>query len=286
MTSPVRLPEERYRRLGSETTKGTVGRVTIVGAGPGSSDYLTLGGLRALQAADVVLFDALVQQEVLDLARHQARRIDVGKRCGRGSCQQEDINRLAIQLALQGLHVVRLKSGDPSIFGRAGEEIAECKAAGVPVEVVPGITAAVAMAARLGASLTDRRWAHSVRLITGHATTGALPEGLDWAGIADPETTLVFYMAGRTASGVRDRLLAHGLGNTTPVAVAADISGPGEAFARGRLGELAAIVGSFELEKPILIGVGQVFASGPEETAVLASDRAQRLAHAQLEGRR
>ena len=286
MTSPVRMPEERYPRIAGERSSGRTGRVTIVGAGPGSSDYLTLGALRALQAADVVLFDALVQQEVLDLARREARRIDVGKRCARGSCSQDDINRLAIELAMQGSHVVRLKSGDPSIFGRAGEEIAECKAAGIPVEIVPGITAAVAMAARLGASLTDRRWAHSVRLITGHATTGALPEGLDWAGIADPETTLVFYMAGRTASGVRDRLLAHGLGNATPVAVATDISGPGEAFARGRLGELAAVVATFNLRKPILIGVGQVFASGPEETAALRSRRAQALVNAQPVGGR
>src|SRR6185295_6062475 len=145
------------------------GQVTLVGAGPGDPEYLTLKAVRALQSADVILFDDLVADNVLELARREAKRMMVGKRGGRVSCRQEDINALMIKLARQGKRVVRLKSGDPMIFGRAGEEIAELSAAGISVEVVPGITSALALAARLGVSLTHRDLAHSVRFVTGHA---------------------------------------------------------------------------------------------------------------------
>src|SRR3546814_5707836 len=120
---------------------------------------------------------------------------DLGRRA---SCRQDDINALMVRLARQGKHVVRLKSGDPMIFGRAGEEIASLRAAGIPVEVVPGITAGIAAASRLGVSLTHRDHAHSVRFVTGHARDGRLPQDLDWRGIADPETTTIFYMGGRS----------------------------------------------------------------------------------------
>ena len=144
------------------------GRVTLVGAGPGDAELLTLKAVRALQAADTVLFDDLVPPETLELARREARRVLVGKRGGCPSCRQEDINGLLIRLARAGQRVVRLKAGDPMVFGRAGEEIAELRAAGVRVEVVPGVTSALAMAAALGVSLTRRELASSVRFLTGH----------------------------------------------------------------------------------------------------------------------
>ncbi len=158
------------------------GRVTLVGAGPGDAELLTLKAVRALQSADVILFDDLVSDEVLELARREAKRMLVGKRGGRDSCRQDDINELMVSLALQGRHVVRLKSGDPMIFGRAGEEIVELERHGIPVTVVPGITSALAAASRLGVSLTHRDHAHSVRFVTGHSRHGDLPSDFDWRG--------------------------------------------------------------------------------------------------------
>ena len=166
--------------------------------GPGDAELLTLKAVRALQAADVILFDDLVSEDVLELARREAKRMMVGKRARGPSCSQSDINALMLKLARQGKHVVRLKSGDPMIFGRAGEEIEELQAAGVPVEVVPGVSTANALAASIGVSLTHRDHAQSVRFVTGHARTGELPADLDWRGLADGRTSLVFYMGGRT----------------------------------------------------------------------------------------
>ncbi len=162
------------------------GQVTLVGAGPGDAELLTLKAVRALQAADVILFDDLVSTDVLELARREAKRMLVGKRGGRTSCKHEDINAMMIRLAKAGKRVVRLKSGDPMIFGRAGEEIAALEHENIPVEVVPGITAASAMAARLGLSLTHRDHARSVCFVTGHSSHGKLPEDLDWKSLANP----------------------------------------------------------------------------------------------------
>lgn len=175
------------------------GRVTLVGAGPGDAELLTLKAVRALQAADVILFDDLVSDDVLELARREAKRMLVGKRGGRESCRQEDINDMMVSLAKAGKHVVRLKGGDPMIFGRAGEEIVRLEAEGIPVAVVPGITAALALASSLGVSLTHRDCARSVRFVTGHGRKGGLPRDIDWQAIADPKTTTIFYMGGRTA---------------------------------------------------------------------------------------
>jgi len=187
-----------------------VGRVTLVGAGPGDAELLTLKAMRALQSADVILFDDLVSDDVLELARREAKRLMVGKRGGQASCGQKDINDLMVRLALQGKQVVRLKSGDPMIFGRAGEEIEHLERAGIPVEIVPGITAGIALASALGISLTHRDMAQSVRFVTGCAKTGRLPEGLDWRGLADPNTTTIFYMAGGTAGTIVQRLMEVG----------------------------------------------------------------------------
>lgn len=235
------------------------GQVVLVGAGPGDAELLTLKAVRALQSADVILYDDLVPPEILELGRREAERISVGKRGGRASCRQDDINALLISLAGAGRRVVRLKSGDPMVFGRAGEEIARLRAAGIPVEVVPGITAALAMAAALGVSLTHRDVAHSVRFITGHGRQGALPDNLDWAGLADPETTLVVYMGGRTAGLLASRLMAAGLAPDTPACATAAISRPEEAGWCGPLAELGRAVAILETEQPVLIGIGQVF---------------------------
>ncbi|MCW5718161.1 MAG: siroheme synthase CysG [Bauldia sp.] len=236
-----------------------VGRVTLVGAGPGDAAQLTLQALRALQSADVILYDDLVTPEVLELARREAKRIAVGKRGGGRSCRQDDINALLVQLAGAGNSVVRLKSGDPSVFGRAGEEIDACAAVGIPVEVVPGITAASALAARLGISLTHRDGVRSVRFVTGHASSGALPEDLDWRGLADAHTSLVVYMGGATAAPLARRLIRHGLDPSTPLVVAEAVSRPDERIVHGVLRDLAR--GSFAFgHGPVLLGVGAVFA--------------------------
>ena len=238
---------------------GGAAGVTLVGAGPGSADHLTFAAVRALQSADVILYDALVSEEVLELARREAERIPVGKRAGRHSCRQDEITARMIALARAGKRVVRLKSGDPMVFGRGTEEIEALEAAGVAVDVVPGITAALALAARLGVSLTDRRSAHSVRLITGHGCGGTLPD-LDWRGLADPETTLVFYMGGATAGPLSARLVAAGLSPATPVVVAAGLGTLDERLVRGSLEQLERLALIPSCEAPILMGVGAVFA--------------------------
>lgn len=159
----------------------------------------------------------------------------VGKRGGRDSCRQDDINRLMLDLARKGKHVVRLKSGDPMIFGRAGEEIAALDAAGIAVEVVPGITAASALASRLGISLTHRDAAQSVQFVTAHSRAGGLPETLDWSGLADNRSTKVFYMCRSTLPAIVGRLVDQGLPASTPVVLAANLSRPDETFCQSTL---------------------------------------------------
>lgn len=242
------------------TEEGNEAGVTLVGAGPGSPEFLTFGAVRALQLADVILYDALVSPEVLDLARREAERIDVGKRAGRHSCRQDAIIAKMIDLARAGKRVVRLKSGDPMIFGRAAEEIDALREAGIGVEVVPGITSGLALAARLGASLTDRRKAHSVRFVTGHGKDGGLPEDMDWSGLADLATTLVFYMAGRTAESLSRRLMTEGLPADTPVVAAAALGTANEQIVRGSLDETGRLVAELGLGNPAIIGVGAAFA--------------------------
>ncbi|PVB59543.1 uroporphyrinogen-III C-methyltransferase, partial [Labrenzia sp. 011] len=228
-------------------------------AGPGDAEYLTLKAVRALQAADVILFDDLVDDAVLELARREARRLLVGKRGGRESCRQEDINAMMVRLARQGKHVVRLKSGDPMIFGRGGEELERLAAEGIAASVVPGITAAAAMAARLGLSLTHRDHAQSVRFVTGHGRHGDLPDTVDWHGLTDGATTTVFYMGARMAGRIGARLISEGLAADTPAVAVAAVSRRQERQWFGTLGGLAAGVDGLGLEDPVLIGVGKVF---------------------------
>jgi uroporphyrin-III C-methyltransferase/precorrin-2 dehydrogenase/sirohydrochlorin ferrochelatase len=237
---------------------GGVGRVTLVGAGPGNAELLTLKAVRALQAADVILFDDLVSEDVLELARREAKRLVVGKRGGRASCAQEDINDLMTRLALQGKHVVRLKSGDPMVFGRAGEEIEHLESAGIPVDVVPGITAGIALASALGISLTHRDMAQSVRFVTGCARTGRLPSNLDWRGLADPLTTTIFYMAGGTAGAIAEHLIEEGFSPDTPAVMVSNLSRGDERWA-GPISEIGAASARRDPSKPVIIGIGRVF---------------------------
>lgn len=235
------------------------GHVTFVGAGPGDAELLTLKAVRALQAADVILFDDLVSDDVLELARREARRILVGKRAGRPSCRQHEINDMMVSLARDGRRVVRLKSGDPMIFGRAGEEIEVLAREGIGYDVVPGITAGLALASALGISLTHRDSAKSVRFVTGHSRRGGLPEDVNWSAIADPSATTIFYMGGRTAGEIASRLVAQGMPTSTPVVVAANIGRAGQQICRGCLSLLLEVSEEAVSSKPVLIGIGNVF---------------------------
>lgn len=235
------------------------GKVTLVGAGPGDAELLTLKAVRALQAADVILFDDLVSNDVLELARREAKRMLVGKRGGRESCKQDDINNTMVTLAKAGKNVVRLKGGDPMIFGRAGEEIARLHDEGIAVHVVPGITSASAMASQLGVSLTHRDHAQSVRFVTGHSRNGELPSDIDWAGIADPKTTTVFYMGGRTATKISATLQSQGLSGDTPVIISKSVARDGFARWVGSLKNLDRGIAQIGYDEPVLIGVGTVF---------------------------
>jgi uroporphyrin-III C-methyltransferase/precorrin-2 dehydrogenase/sirohydrochlorin ferrochelatase len=195
---------------------------------------------------------------VLELARREAKRLMVGKRGGRASCAQDDINDLMTRLALKGKHVVRLKSGDPMIFGRAGEEIEHLERAGVPVDVVPGITAGIALASALGVSLTHRDMAQSVRFVTGCAKTGRLPDNLDWRGLADPLTTTIFYMAGGTAGAIAVRLVEEGFAPDTPAVMVSNVS-RGEQRWAGPISALGEASSRRDAAKPVIIGIGCVF---------------------------
>lgn len=267
-TEAARLIEAIAAAPAGETVGPRIGKVTLVGAGPGEAELLTLKAVRALQAADVILFDDLVSDGVLELARREAKRMLVGKRASRESCRQEDINALMVTFAKAGKSVVRLKSGDVSVFGRAGEELRELKAEGIPVSIVPGITAASALAAAFNVSLTHRDHAQELRFVTGHSRKGGLPEDVDWPALARPGATTIFYMGGRMAGRIAERLIREGLSAATPVGVAANLSREDETRAAGRLSDLAAIVATIGLDRPILIGVGDVFgeAAGMAET--------------------
>lgn len=198
------------------------GHITLVGAGPGARDLLTLRAVERLQEADVIFYDRLVDPEVLELARRDAERVYVGKVVGAHAWPQERISALVVAEAARGRRVVRLKSGDPGIFGRAGEELSAARAAGIATEIVPGVTAASAAAASLGQSLTERGQSDTLVLTTGRHRDGALPG--DWARHAHPGTTLVFYMGVGAADEIRGALLRRGLAPETPVTVAADVS--------------------------------------------------------------
>jgi uroporphyrin-III C-methyltransferase / precorrin-2 dehydrogenase / sirohydrochlorin ferrochelatase len=233
------------------------GSVILVGAGPGDPELLTLRAVRALQSADVILIDDLVAPELLDFARREAKKLMVGKTGHKPSCKQEEINALMISLAKAGRQVVRLKGGDPGVFARAGEEIAACRAAGIAVEVVPGVTAAQAAASRLGISLTHRHHARRLQYITGHGVDGHLPD-IDWSSLADPSATTVVYMPKRTLGDIAATAIAHGLDPVTPAFVVVDVTRAGETVVRGTISDIASRIDARAFAGPALMMIGWV----------------------------
>jgi uroporphyrin-III C-methyltransferase/precorrin-2 dehydrogenase/sirohydrochlorin ferrochelatase len=233
------------------------GSVTLVGAGPGDPELLTLRAVRALQSADVILFDDLVSREVLDFARREAKKMLVGKTGFGPSCKQDDINALMVSLAKQGKRVVRLKGGDPLIFARAGEEIDACRAAGIAVDVVPGITAAQGAAAMLGVPLTDRRKSRRLQYITGHAKDGGIPDDIDWRALADSATTTAVYMPAKTLPALVMRGIDEGLDPQTPAVAIARATRPDQAVIVGGIGDLPAMIAKNPLPGPLLVIIGQ-----------------------------
>jgi uroporphyrin-III C-methyltransferase/precorrin-2 dehydrogenase/sirohydrochlorin ferrochelatase len=244
--------------LGGGVDKGSV---TLVGAGPGDPELLTLRAVRALQSADVILFDDLVAPGVLDFARREARKMLVGKTGHGPSCRQEEINALMVGLARRGKRVVRLKGGDPLIFGRAGEEIEACRAAGIPVEIVPGITAAQGAAAGLALPLTGRDHARRLQYITGHAHSGALPEDIDWRSLADPSATTAVYMPVRTLAALVARAIAAGLAPDTPALAVAGATRADQEVIRAPIAELPQRLAETPLSGPVIVLFGKVCAA-------------------------
>lgn len=234
------------------------GSVLLVGAGPGDPELLTLRAVRALQGADVVLFDDLVSQEVLDLARREAEKISVGKRGFKPSCTQEDICALMIELAQHGKDIVRLKGGDPMVFGRANEEIVALQNAGISVAVVPGVTAASAAAASLNLSLTERTLARRLQFVTAHARGGAVPDDLDWKALADPHAATVVYMGVRTLAQYCARVMAEGLPGDTPAILVERVSHPDQRQIAGTVATLPALVAAGDIKGPALTIIGQM----------------------------
>jgi uroporphyrin-III C-methyltransferase len=231
------------------------GEVWLVGAGPGDPDLLTRKAERLIRSADVVFYDALVGPGVLELIPETVETVSVGKRSGRHSKAQDSINDLLLGAALAGRRVVRLKGGDPSIFGRSTEEAAHLMAHGVTVRICPGITAASAAVANAGASLSLRGLARKVQFITAHARAGEQLT-LDWASLADPESTLAVYMGRSVASEVAAKLMVHGLSGDTPVLVAVDVSLPTERLLRTRLDLLGLTTASLSDDDPVVLIIG------------------------------
>jgi uroporphyrin-III C-methyltransferase/precorrin-2 dehydrogenase/sirohydrochlorin ferrochelatase len=242
------------KRTGAKHQTGTV---ALVGAGSGDPDLLTLKALHALQDADIIFYDALVTPEILSRARRDARKVLVGKRNGQPSEDQEDINRRLIAEARQGARVVRLKGGDPFMFGRGGEELTALQAAGIPVSVVPGITAALGCAAEAELPLTFRDEATRLVVLTGHLAKK--DANIDWSGLADPATTVVIYMGLTSASAICDGLIAAGRSPATPAAVLARGTCPDSFSVAGPLKDLAALAAQAG-DGPALIVVGKVVA--------------------------
>ncbi len=247
----------RTRSEGEAVERGSV---TLVGAGPGDPELLTLRAVRALQSADVILIDDLVAPAILDFARREAKKMLVGKTGGGPSCKQDEINAMMIALAKAGKRVVRLKGGDPMIFGRAGEEIEACRAAGIAVEVVPGISAAQGAAARLGVSLTHRHDARRLQFVTGHAANGKLPDDIDWTSLADPSATTAVYMPVRTLAELAARAVAQGLDPQTPAVAVAQATRAEERMVAASISELPARLEAEALKGPVVVLIGQVFA--------------------------
>ena len=234
------------------------GRVTLVGGGPGDPGLLTLRGLRALNEADVILHDRLVSRDVLDLARRDAEFVEVGKEAGTHHTTQAQIHALLLEHARAGRRVVRLKGGDPFVFGRGGEELEFLRAHGIAYEVVPGVTAALACAAHAGIPLTHRGHAQSVRFVTAHCRESL--DTLDWRALAAERQTLAVYMGVAGLERLRAQLLAHGRAPSTPFALVENGSRAQQRVVCGRLDRLPELAQRHAVRSPALLILGEVAA--------------------------
>ena len=235
------------------------GFVSFVGAGPGAADLITVRGLRALQLAEVVLFDELPGRELLAYCHPDAELVSVGKRAGSHSAAQAEINDLLVTHARRGRRVVRLKGGDPTVFGRLGEELTALRDAGVRFEIVPGVTAACAAAASAGISLTQRGVASTAILTTGHECAGKAEPAVDWSTLAQPGATLCIYMGTRALGSIAMRLVAEGLSADTPLLIVSHASRPTQIVRSGTLENAAALAAETE-DTPSLILIGEAVA--------------------------
>jgi uroporphyrin-III C-methyltransferase/precorrin-2 dehydrogenase/sirohydrochlorin ferrochelatase len=244
------------RELAETAPSGGMGEVYLVGAGPGDPDLITFRALRLMQQADVVIYDRLVAKPILDMVRRDARKIYVGKERNNHVMRQEEINRLLADLAKEGHRVLRLKGGDPFIFGRGGEEIDTLAAEGVPFQVVPGITAASGCATYTGIPLTHRDYAQSVTFVTGHLKDGTM--NLNWTQLAQPNQTVVFYMGLVGLNIIVEELIRHGVSPDMPVALVQQGTTHQQRVFSGTLSTILDIVEKDQPKPPTLFIVGEV----------------------------
>lgn len=256
MVKPLNASTPAAALLTPAVEPASWGQVSLVGAGPGDPELLTLKALKRLQQADVVVYDNLVGEGVLALIPPHVERIYVGKESSNHSVPQDEITLMLVQLAQRGRKVVRLKGGDPFVFGRGGEELATIAEAGIAAEVVPGITAALGASAYTGIPLTHRDHAQSCVFVTGHRKDGTY--SLDWPMLARPNQTVVIYMGVGSLTGIVDELVAHGRSPQTPVALVRNATREDQSTVAGTLETIAEVAAAHNIQPPALIVIGEV----------------------------